>query len=324
MKAVCGGRKKLYSKSQRIKEWLVSLGPDNPLVKLALTLHGRLHHYRITFLPNGIKIAKNPRAILVRHEHYLLVPMIEQEFDHYFHTIASKPGGEEMLLDFSKPGAHRYLPSGLELVCPGIPEDESMDAYLHQFKLREGMTVFDVGANAGLTACFLSREVGPEGKVYAFEPDDINRHYLLENVRRLGLENVTVLDWAIGARNGKVLFHMDGTTTAGLADLALYPGTGSLKEVQMFTLEECCARLGCAPDFIKMDIEGAETGVVRAALEFLKRTPIRFSIESNHPMKDGALTCHELDKLFLSIGYRVESSDKYGQVFTWAAPGVLD
>jgi FkbM family methyltransferase len=313
-----------YPIIQRVKQWLVSLGPRNPLVKLALSFYGRLKGYRIVYQGDLIKIAKNHQAALLRLDHFLFVPMVVPEFDHYFKTIAPDSVGNEAILDFSKPGYHRYLHLGLELICPAIPEDDSMDAYLYKFKLAEGTTVFDLGANAGLTTCMFSLAVGATGKVYAFEPDDINRKCLVENVEELGLKNVTVLDWAIGDHTGEVAFHMDGTTAAGLADLALYPETATTKSVKMFTLRDCCKELGCAPDFVKMDIEGAEIGVVQAACEFLKEVPVHFSIESNHRMKDGTLTYHGLEKMFQSIGYEVLSSEKFGQMFTWATPVVRE
>ena len=39
--------------------------------------------------------------------------------------------------------------------------------------LRSGMTVVDIGANQGLYSLLFARQVGPDGHVLAFEPDDI-------------------------------------------------------------------------------------------------------------------------------------------------------
>ena len=37
-------------------------------------------------------------------------------------------------------------------------------------KVKRGMTVYDIGANAGQVALFFSKVVGAEGSVFAFEP----------------------------------------------------------------------------------------------------------------------------------------------------------
>jgi len=49
---------------------------------------------------------------------------------------------------------------------------------------------------------------------------------------------------------------------------------------------------------------------------------VNFAIESYH-LVDGELTWKPLEKLFSSIGYEAWSSDKYGQMFTWAKPKQL-
>jgi hypothetical protein len=51
----------------------------------------------------------------------------------------------------------------------------------------------------------------------------------------------------------------------------------------------------------------------------LKAHPIHLSIESNH-IVDGKFTAGPLEQLLGGAGYRAWSSDKYGQLFTWAEP----
>ena len=68
-----------------------------------------------------------------------------------------------------------------------------------------------------------------------------------------------------------------------------------------------------------MDIEGAEVATIESAQSFLTKHSVNFSIESYHPV-DGELSWKPLEKLFANIGYEVWSSDKFGQMFTWAKP----
>lgn len=306
---------------QCTKDRLVALGPGHWLVRLALRLHGMIHGFRVAFGEGKITIKKAKRTIVLCSKDYTLAPIMMEDFNSFFQKIEAKPSGDQRVLDFSAPGPHRYLKWGVELVFPGIAEDDSIEAYTLKFKPCEGMVVFDVGAHAGLTTCLLSRMVGDTGRVYALEPDDTARCFLMENITRLGLKNVTVLDVALGARTGRALFNMDGSMGAGLVEYVIYPDTGTKKEIEVVTIEDCCNRIGCVPHFIKMDIEGAEVGVIRSSLDFLKKTPIHFAFDSYHRTKDGSLTCYTLETLFESIGYSVESSDAFGEMFTWAAPG---
>jgi precorrin-6B methylase 2 len=70
------------------------------------------------------------------------------------------------------------------VVAPTIAEDDSMRDYTLRFVPASGMTVFDVGAHAGLTTIELSQMVGPSGRVFAFEPDEQARRYLRINLER--------------------------------------------------------------------------------------------------------------------------------------------
>ena len=89
--------------------------------------------------------------------------------------------------------------------------------------------------------------------------------------------------------------------------------------VETLSLVDACERFGCVPNYAKLDIEGAELGVVESSSEFLKKNPVHLSIESNHWV-NGSFTSGPLEQLLGGAGYRAWSSDKYGQLFTWAVP----
>lgn len=64
--------------------------------------------------------------------------------------------------------------------------------------VRQGDTVLDVGANIGYNTVYLSRAVGPSGRVIAIEPAHDNLEVLRQQLAANGLSNVTVYSVAAG------------------------------------------------------------------------------------------------------------------------------
>jgi protein-L-isoaspartate O-methyltransferase len=64
--------------------------------------------------------------------------------------------------------------------------------------VRPGMTVYDIGAQAGFYTLIFSRLVGPSGHVIAFEPCVSELGYLLAHVKLNALTNIRVVQAAVG------------------------------------------------------------------------------------------------------------------------------
>jgi FkbM family methyltransferase len=145
--------------------------------------------------------------------------------------------------------------------------------------VRPGDTVFDVGANIGFFSTLLSRWVGPEGRVLAFEPEPENLGMLHDNLARNTCLNVSVVEAAVGAAPGAATFSLDASTgstgclgddpTAG--ELAVGTGSVRLIETPVETLDRVVASRDAVPDVIKMDIEGGEIHALEGAAATLDR-----------------------------------------------------
>ena len=304
---------------QLIKDYLVRLGPDNSLVRIALRLHARRRGYEIEFANGAIMLRKTGTEMVLSKEQYVQVPIMMECYDLFFNTIEGETCGNRKVLNFSKPNLHRYIRSQVELYFPSIPEDDVMDAYTHCYRPGPGDTVWDAGAHAGATSYFLAQMVGPDGKVFAFEPDDLNYEYLTRNIQMHALRNVFAVKKALAGVTGTAEFSMDGTMSSGLSEYLVYSNKRHFKTVQTISFADACADLGAVPKYVKMDIEGAEVATIENSQSFLKENPVQFAIESYHRI-NGELTCKALESLFSGIGYDVRSSDKFGQMFTWASP----
>jgi FkbM family methyltransferase len=125
--------------------------------------------------------------------------------------------------------------------------------------VKPGMVVYDVGAHTGYYTLALSQLVGEEGHVYAFEPAARNVHYLREHVRLNGLRNVTVVQAAISDKAGMV----------GFEDIRITKGSQYL--VPTMSLDEFIAAGHPLPQFLKMDIEGAEWPALHGATAILEK-----------------------------------------------------
>lgn len=134
-----------------------------------------------------------------------------------------------------------------------------------------GGTLLDVGAHVGFYTILGSRLVGEEGAVWAFEPDPTNARYLREHVRVNGADNVRVEEAAVAAEEGSARFG--GGSGSGTGRLT---GSGELA-VRTVALDPFCERHGISPTAMKVDVEGAEAGVIEGGERTLRRArPVIF------------------------------------------------
>jgi FkbM family methyltransferase len=160
--------------------------------------------------------------------------------------------------------------------------------------VRPGMTVYDIGAQAGFYTLCLSRIVGETGRVFAFEPLADNVRNLLEHVRMNGLRNVRIVQAAVAGCSGLRGF----TTDQNAFENALAGGDSGLL-VPTVSLDLLSLP---PPNLIKMDIEGGESEALRGSRRILRE---------NRPVVLVALHSREHARFcggFLkSLGYKVLS-----------------
>lgn len=205
------------------------------------------------------------------------------------------------------PGAralHRWLfqrvrPDELSVTIEGMqllvdPRDEVVAAELLQHGVWEpfetsmfcstvkpGMTVVDVGAHVGYYTLLAARRVGESGRVVAFEPDPSNCALLRRNVAQNGFaDRVSVVQAAVGGETGSVTLFRD-TFNLGAHSLERgnVVGADSVR-VPAVTLGRALASEGVDHiDVLKVDVQGAEAGVVAGADGLLRARPQRMFIE---------------------------------------------
>jgi FkbM family methyltransferase len=138
-----------------------------------------------------------------------------------------------------------------------------------------GGVCVDVGANIGLHTLALARLAGPQGAVYAFEPEAHNFTLLTENVRRNGLANVTLIRGAAGSTAGECFIalsphHHGDHRTVTAAEATDRP----VQRVTIVPLDDALA--GVPPGqirVVKIDVQGWECEVLRGMRRTLNRNP---------------------------------------------------
>ncbi len=150
---------------------------------------------------------------------------------------------------------------------------------------KPGMTIFDIGAQAGFYTLLFSRVVGPSGTIVAFEPCPIESQHLLAHLSLNAISNVRVISAAVSASTGIARFTVD----AGKTENSLCTDSSSPLFVPTVQLDELELP---PPHLIKMDIEGAETLALKGARNVIsERRPVIFlALHGDAPRRD----CSEL------------------------------
>lgn len=178
-----------------------------------------------------------------------------------------------------------------------------------------GDVVIDVGANFGLYSLPASRWVGSEGRVYAFEPLSGNVELLRRNISLNQIENIEIVRHA--ASNSKkefIRFFSDSKDVSLTASLNI-PESADFIEVPNVRIDDWCDSMGVVPDFIKIDVEGAEMEVLRGAEKVIRsRFPRLFIEVHGFALPNFGTNVEEVKGWLLGIGYvetRISGDDSY-------------
>ena len=173
-----------------------------------------------------------------------------------------------------------------------------------QQEVNPGMNVLDLGAQSGFYTLLLSRLVGPEGQVFAFEPLPANFRLLDENVRLNDLQNVVVKHEAVAQASGYLSFqfpHHEKSLVAG----PLYEdddlGTLTVKGISM---DDIALRAKVPINFVKMDIEGAEWAALQGAEGLLREFHPGLMVELHDRVSQDAQ--NPVVAYLQQLGYEVE------------------
>ena len=206
------------------------------------------------------------------------------------------------------------------------PELELVDRVV-----RDGDSAIDIGANFGVWAYYLSRAVGPTGKVYSFEPIPFTAKTFRLIARGLGFDkNVELVEKGCGEERGVVSFTVPvmetGAISAGLVHMtgrndsrpgrethARFPQTRSI-ECEVVTIDDYLPGLERL-SLLKCDVEGADLYALRGARRTLEEHKPVVIVEITPWFLEGfGLSVADVTGFFDELGYRCYRYDDGGRL----------
>ena len=139
----------------------------------------------------------------------------------------------------------------------------------------DGGAVVDVGANLGWYSVVAALHIGSKGRVLAIEPEPANYALLCANIELNNLPNVTSVMAAVGETEQIVSLSLS-SENRGDHRVGSALNLRDTVQVQQRPLAAICADAGLRAEtvsILKVDIQGGETGLLRASCDFLSRIP---------------------------------------------------
>lgn len=193
-----------------------------------------------------------------------------------------------------------------DLIDDGKFEPESTK-WLPQI-VRPGMVAIDVGANFGYYTVQLSKLVGSQGQVYAFEPSPRYRGRLLDHLERNGCANVIVSECGLSDRDEDGQLYGDNVS----ASMHWHDdGHEPIFEerIRLTTLDAYVREVGISRvDFIKVDIDGHEPRFITGATQTLVRFQPVILIEfANLSLWAAGSNAESLGRQLEELGYSLRN-----------------
>jgi FkbM family methyltransferase len=149
--------------------------------------------------------------------------------------------------------------------------------------VKPGMVVIDLGAHVGYYTLLAAKLVGPEGKVYAFEPEPTNYALLLKNIALNGYENIVTTRVAVSNRVGPATLFLTSLDSGRHSTHHHGLPEGGTVAVEATTLDAFLQAEGWPTvDLVKIDVEGAELEVLEGMDQLLRKSSeLKLIIEFN-------------------------------------------
>lgn len=206
---------------------------------------------------------------------------------------------------------------------------EQKEQLLVKKLVKKAMTVFDVGANVGDYSILLSQLVGYFGQVYSFEPTSSSFSKLQQRIEDYNLSNIQAVQKAVFSETKDLEFHEFPERYSvwnSLGKPLMVDPYGNYSDhvpivntatVSGISLDDFCEQQGITRiDFLKIDVEGAESEVIQGAKQLLSNRSINFiQFEISQKMLEGLQKqAKEVFDLLNNCGYECHRINNIGEI----------
>lgn len=213
--------------------------------------------------------------------------------------------------EFGAARIHVTTRSDVRLLAPGFSHTASDLFHVARSWIKAGDCVWDIGSNLGIFSVCAAWKAGPKGRVFALEADPSYADLLFRTARSLSdryasvtplcaavADTLSILELAI-PRRGHSRNHL--RVVSDMNDQE----TEAVKQVVSVTCDFLLARWP-KPDFVKIDIEGAELLFLAGAGDLLS------TVRPDLYLEVSPTNCDQITELLLSHRYVLSRVDPDG------------
>lgn len=160
---------------------------------------------------------------------------------------------------------------------------------------RKDPLIIDCGANIGMSIIFF-KKMYPACRIIAFEPDKNVFDALKKNVESFGFKNVELHNKAVWNAESELDFYSEGSWGGRI------PKPGDEENIIKVSTIRLKDFLNQQVDFLKIDVEGAETEIIKDCAENL--TAVDYLFVEYHSHSEERQTLQEILSIIKGAGFR--------------------
>jgi FkbM family methyltransferase len=185
--------------------------------------------------------------------------------------------------------------------------NHSIEAYNKHYSIQKGDIVFDIGGYHGLYSIAISKQIGPTGKIYLFEPNPDSYKILKENIYENNIRNIIPTNKGVYNKSGEFRFFKKRAGSRIVAKNFKTNTKNSIISIQTTTLHEFIKANNINKiNFIKMDAEGSEIEITQDIKNITQKPSM--AIATYHYRKDlGADTQTIVEQNLKDLGYKIKT-----------------
>jgi len=166
---------------------------------------------------------------------------------------------------------------------------------------------WDIGANIGYFSLIAATALGNSGQILAFEPGRPAYERLLDNISLNPFTNIKTFQLAVAATEGEAVLYLFADIADSSASL-YHPGKeqAGRQVCQTVSLDKFLVEQGLRPpDFLKIDVEGAELAVLQGAQNLIAtHTPLLLMEIEEKNLRAAGASKATIQELLWDYGYR--------------------